>query len=121
MSCWASCLQRHCRFSIRSTRAFAESIGRVLILPWFAFVGALGIWCAFSGLGDVPDPGWLVCLWFVIGYLTDFAFCLWGFHKLSQDLRLAAAQQFAPRRSRVLNWLLTKAKAGHASSDDPWQ
>jgi hypothetical protein len=105
-----------------SSRAFAETISRVLVLPWFAFFGALGMWFAFSDLNDVPsDFGWVVCLWFVIGYLMDLAFCLWGIHKLGQDLRLAAAQRFEARRSIVLNWLPFKAKTEHASSDDPRQ
>src|SRR5207244_5670461 len=58
-----------------STRAFAETISRVLVLPWFAFFGALGIGCEFFGLVDAPtDSGWFVCLWFLIGYIMAFAF-----------------------------------------------
>ncbi len=53
--------------------------------------------------------------------IVDLAFCLWGIHKLGQDLRLAAAQRFEPWGSVVLNWLPFKAKTEHASSDDPRQ
>src|SRR5436190_1904014 len=81
-----------------STRAYVETLSRVLVLPWLTFFGAVGISGLVFDLTDLPSAfGWLVFLWFVIGYVLDFAFCLWSIHKLSQDLRLVAAQQFEPR------------------------
>jgi hypothetical protein len=57
--------------------------------------GAVGICGGVFGLDHFPsDFGWLEFLWFVIGHVPDFSFCLWSIHKLSQDLRLVAAQRF---------------------------
>jgi hypothetical protein len=103
-----------------STRAFAGAIIRVLVLPWIAFVGALGICSAFLELDNVPSPwgfGWLVFLWFVTGYLMDFAFCLQGIHRLSRDLRLLAAQRFEPRRTRARQWPSFKRKIAGVAKD----
>jgi len=101
-----------------STRAYVETLSRVLVLPWLTFFGAVGISGLVFDLTDLPSAfGWLVFLWFVIGYVLDFAFCLWSIHKLSQDLRLVAAQQFEPRRRRFSRWLPFKPKTAPARDE----
>jgi ABC-type transport system involved in multi-copper enzyme maturation permease subunit len=43
-----------------STRAFLVTVARVLILPWFAFLGVLGIWGSLAqGSGFPPAFGWV--------------------------------------------------------------
>ena len=82
-----------------STQAFVLTMGRVLVLPWFAFLALAAIWIALTQ--DTPflsEPGTLVVAWFLGSYALDVGFCAWAIHKLSGDFRLAAARGYGPVR-----------------------
>jgi ABC-type transport system involved in multi-copper enzyme maturation permease subunit len=84
-----------------SSQAFLATIGRVLVLPWFCFLAFFGVWGLLGqGSGLSFAPGWLAVIWFAGSYALDVGFCAWGINKLSDDFRLAAADQIGGVRVR---------------------
>jgi ABC-type transport system involved in multi-copper enzyme maturation permease subunit len=58
-----------------STHAFLRTIGQVLMFPWLAFLGVLGIWGVLAhGKNFPPDFPALAIAWFLVSYMLDFGF-----------------------------------------------
>jgi len=90
--------------SKNSTQACLRTIGYVLVFPWVVFLAVLGIWgVLLSGNNSAEFFGWLVTIWFLVGYVWDFGMCAGGIVKLSMDFRSAAACNFETGRPRF-NW-----------------
>jgi ABC-type transport system involved in multi-copper enzyme maturation permease subunit len=69
-----------------STRACLRTVLQVLLIPWGIFLLLLAVWGArmesFS-----PETGWVLVVWFLIGYAWDLVCTLWGTWRLGRDIR----------------------------------
>lgn len=77
----------------RSTnRAAADTIARILVLPWVVYVAGL-VWMTAS---PSPQPGWpfFLGLWFIPGLFVDVIFGGWAWRKLHAEFRRATLDRF---------------------------
>jgi ABC-type transport system involved in cytochrome c biogenesis permease component len=96
--------------SKNSTQACLRAIGYVLVFPWVLFLAVLGVWgVLLSGSNSAEYFGWLVAIWFLVGYVWDFAMCAGSIVKLSMDFRSVAACNFETGRT-WFNWRLLNRK-----------
>ncbi|MEO8426450.1 MAG: hypothetical protein ABI651_04980 [Verrucomicrobiota bacterium] len=92
--------------SKNSTQAFLRTIGYGLVFPWVVFLAVLGVWgVLLSGNNSAEYFGWLVAIWFLVGYVWDFGLCAGSIVKLSMEFRSVAACNFGKGwfNWRVLN------------------
>ena len=79
-------------------RAYVDTIGRVLALPWVVFALFLAFMALVSVRGSSP-PGWKFFLgcWFGLGLAVDLGFGLWARKKLLTEFRESATLRFQKR------------------------
>lgn len=81
-------------------RAFSDTVGRVLALPWVVFTVFL-LFVALITVRGRADVGWKVFLgfWFAVGLAVDIGFGMWAAAKLRTEFREAATWRFERRVS----------------------
>jgi ABC-type transport system involved in cytochrome c biogenesis permease component len=77
-------------------RAFSDTVGRVLAVPWTAFAVFITV-IAFLG----PDINWkpVLGVWFALGLAVDIGFGVWARWKLLLEFREMATRRYERRVS----------------------
>lgn len=96
----------------RPNRASGNTVIRVMLVPWLAFVGFL-ILASFISLWThiESDSGFLLGLWFLLSMLNNLALFWWAQRHLHRDLRRVATQRFDQGRSRLWPFSRTSEEA----------
>lgn len=86
--------------SRNAKRAFSETIGRVLALPWVLFI-AFMLALALGSIRGNSGGSWqaVLLVWMAIGLGVDFGFGLWARQKLLSEFREAAGRRFSRQTS----------------------
>ncbi len=90
------------------TRATTTALGRILALPSTVFAVLaliLGLVSTSAANRIETSPGFYPALWFILGFLADFAFAGYARHKLLTEFRLAAQERFDARGRFWTAWL----------------
>jgi ABC-type transport system involved in multi-copper enzyme maturation permease subunit len=92
---WVAVTSRH------PSQAAGQTVARVLVLPWGAFLLLVTFYHLFDlqqrfGL-DFEERAWLA-LWFVLGIANDVLLVLWSVRRLQTDFRARATQRFDRQR-----------------------
>jgi len=95
-------------------RAYSDTVGRVLAVPWVGFAVFMTLMALNSVRGE-PEPGWQTTLgvWFALGLIADFGFGAWARHKLLAEFREMASRRY---ERHVSLWKRLFGKAGEAGS-----
>ncbi|HUL51338.1 MAG TPA: ABC transporter permease [Candidatus Nitrosotalea sp.] len=101
----------------RANRATANTVMRVMVLPWFVWfivvlcASLIALLTRFEN-----EPEYLLGLWFVLSMVNDAAFYLWTRRRLHQDLREVATRRFSWSRPRLWPFSLWRGTAASGES-----
>ena len=95
-------------------RAYSDTVGRVLAVPWVLFFVFL-LWILFLSVRGQTPVGWQAFLgfWFAAGLATDIGFGFWARQKLLTEFREAATRRYQPR----VSWWQRLLGAGGTNSE----
>ncbi len=94
-------------------RAYSDTVGRVLAVPWVGFAVFMTV-VALSSVRGNPDTGWKTVLgvWIVLGLAADIGFGAWARQKLLTEFREIATRRYERRASLWKRWF---GRAGEGS------
>jgi len=81
-------------------RAFTDTVGRILALPWVAWALFMTFVALFS-IRHQFEAGWKAVLgmYFILGVATDIGFGLWARQNMISQFRVVATQRYQSRGS----------------------
>jgi hypothetical protein len=81
-------------------RAFTDTVGRILALPWAAWALFMTFVALFS-IRHQFEAGWKAVLgmYFILGVATDIGFGLWARQNMISQFRVVATQRYQSRGS----------------------
>jgi ABC-type transport system involved in cytochrome c biogenesis permease component len=97
-------------------RAYSDTVGRVLAVPWVIFLVFM-LWILLIAARGHADVSWKAFLgfWFAVGLATDIGFGFWARQKLLTEFREAATRRY---QRRTAWWKRVLGKGG-ATSEMP--
>ena len=95
-------------------RAYSDTVGRVLAVPWVIFLGFM-LWILLISVRGQTPVTWKAFLgfWFAVGLATDIGFGFWARQKLLTEFREAATRRY----QRRLAWWKRLLGAGGTDSE----
>jgi ABC-type transport system involved in cytochrome c biogenesis permease component len=95
-------------------RAYSDTVGRVLAVPWVIFFGFM-LWILLISVSGRTEVNWKAFLgfWFAVSLATDIGFGFWARQKLLTEFREAATRRYQRRATwwkRVLGQGQTTAE-----------